>query len=621
MSKSNPFSNSKNIFKIANWATLVVFITFSIYWMVDVYLYSGIKFLEELQLFRTGSEYFNEFISKPSGLSNYISSFVTQFYATPYVGVIILAVTYIFTYLLFVLVCKKRGNVFRFFSFYFIVPIAMLYIYNSDNSMYVTYANFFGIIYSLASLLLYQKLYDKYKIIGGVTLYLLAYYITGGNALLFVCLVLLYELFEPKKNYIVVGLLIALTALLPFLSYKLVYVTTLKEAYLSTTPFVLVYSNIFYTIAWILTPVAYLLCLITSKYYKPSNSKTVAVVLTIINIAIVAGFCWYGVKQCTYTKKEMEHVMHIAYETEQGNWDKVIELGEAVQPNKTTQFRNAVPIAYFMNIALCEKGRFANEMFRYRQTGTYGLYVSWAIHHTTDIYIGELYYRMGVAAIAEQCAFEAMVTSTREHSSKTIRRLVQTHMMRKDVDGFEKYIRLLEKSPIYKGWAKEQRKHFEASLKDDKYVVPNLPKMAKYDNFFFSSGSQEQNFAALLNFDAKNRKAFEYMAASLLLSKDLLSFESFMEAYYPQQNYTKLPLAFEEAIIILAFNNKPELLSKYNVSKQSVERFNNLNSDINRATTKVAQQKLREKYQNTYWIYYQFVKPMDLQDIPSMMVY
>ncbi|MCC8144925.1 MAG: DUF6057 family protein, partial [Bacteroidales bacterium] len=488
----------------------------------------------------------------------------------------------------------------------------LLFVYNSDNAMHIKFAHFLGIIFSLAAFWIYLKISKKYQLPAAILLYLLLYFVSGGNALLFVGLIILGELFQEKKSYSLILLLIVLAAIVPFLSYKFLYITSIENAFLSLTPFTTITNNIFYSLAWYGVLVIYFIWLIINRYTKSySNLKPVMGIL--LNLIVVCGVSAWGIK--SYDKHEMEYIMHMAYEVEQGNWDKVLEMGNKVK------FRNAVPVAYFMNIAHSEKGDLASEAFKYRQTGTYGLYVSWALHHTTDLYIGELYYRMGLPAIAEQCAFEAMVTSPYEHSSKALRRIVQTNMLRKDVKGFEKYIRLFEKSPVYKGWAKEQRKQFELSLNDPTYKIPDMPEVAEYQNFFFASGAQENNLAALINYDPKNKKAFEYMAMTLLLTKNLVGLHSFMEKYYDEMSYSQLPLALEEALVILAYNGYEEVINQYNVSKSTLDRFAKLNNELNQTSTAKAKQKLRERYKDTYWIYYQFVKPMELKDIPGMMVY
>ena len=335
-------------------------------------------------------------------------------------------------------------------------------------------------------------------------------------------------------------------------------------------------------------------------------------VLIVCNLIIVVSvlFHW-GIKNGK--SHEIKVVLEMASELGDGNWDRVLELG------KDKQFRNAVPVAYFVNIALWEKGLLPEDMFKYRQTGTYGLYNSWSVHHTTTLYIGELYYWLGIPAAAEHCAFEAMVTSSYEHSSRAVRRLVQTSMQRKDVPSFEKYIRLFEKSTIYKKWAKEQREHFEKYLADPNYKIPGVPEVASFENYFFAQGAQEFNMLTLLQMQPNNKKAFEYFAAFLLLKKDLFAFQELMDNCYTNMNYSKLPKSYEEALIILALNDRAELIDRYGININTLNRFNALNKDRANAKTQKAIQYVVSKYADTYWMYFRNTKPMMLEDIPGMM--
>ncbi|MDL2224103.1 DUF6057 family protein [Bacteroidales bacterium OttesenSCG-928-M06] len=610
-------SDTLKIYKISSWIISFLFVAFATLWMFNMNQYNTLRFLEEIQLFRTDWTYYNNYISEPGGLALYLSSFFTQFYYYPLIGAIILSLSFYCIYLLLFAICKQdKDTIYRYFSLLLIVPILLLFVYNTDNPMHIKLANFLGIILPLAALLIYLKINKKYKYIGASILYIVLYFIVGGNALLFVGLILINELFQKQRSYILMLIMIFLAIGIPYLSYRFTYVTTFKNAYLSLTPHTSISSNLFYTFAWYAVPFIYLLWKFIAYPFSYTTDKKNSVIIVGGNIAIILALCIWGIKD--YDKHEMEYVMHMAYNVEQGSWDKVIEMGNKVQG---TSFKNAVPIAYFMNVAHLEKGDLLSNMFQYRQTGTYGLYVSWALHHTTDLYIGELYYRMGIPAIAEQCAFEAMVTSPHEHSSKAIKRIIQTNIMRKDTDGFEKYIRLFEKSPIHKNWAKEQKKQFQISLENPDYKIPDIPEIANYENFFFASGAQESNFISLLEYDAQNKKAFEYLSATFLLKKDLFSFLSLMDDRYLQLNYSHPPRVIEEALVILAYNNHQEVINKYNVSQETINQFVALNKELNKAATNKAKEKVREKYKNTYWIYYQFVKPMELQDIPGMMVY
>ncbi|MDR0427739.1 MAG: DUF6057 family protein [Dysgonamonadaceae bacterium] len=608
-------SNFSMLPRFSAWVTGLLFAGFSFSWIITAYKYSIIKFISEIQFFHTDFIYFKNYISVPGGLLLYLSSFLSQFYHYPIIGSVILSLILVLIYGVSLCILKHYGDIYRFFSVALIVPVVLLFVYNTGNAgIDVRLAHFLGILIGLLAFLVYIKISDKFRYTCGIALYFLMYFLTAGNALIFTGLLLIDELFKEKKSYLFLLLCLIAAALTPYIAYLFIYVTTLKTAFLNVSPFDSVITNNIYLVAWSAVPIAYL----TGRLYL--NRKSVSVkknpyIPVIFNVVLIVCVSVWGVRN--FKKKEIEAVLEMAYEVEQGNWDQVIKLG------KSKKYSNAVavPVAYFLNIAHLEKGDLVSEMFTYRQTGTYGLFDSWALNHTTDLYIGELYYRLGVPAIAEQCAFEALVVSPYEHSSKAMRRIVQTGMQRKDTGSFEKYIRLFEKSPVFKTWAKEQREHYEKSLTDSEYKIPGLPDVAEFHNFFFSSGMQEYNFLTMLHENERNKKAFEYFAAFLLLKKDMIKFLELMDAYYDKMNYEKLPRAFEEALIILALNNRPELIRKYGIQEKTIAGFTSLNNDIQKAKTPRAVKYVTEKYKNTYWVYYRYVKPMMLENIPNMSVY
>lgn len=616
--------NSPTLYKIAAWLAAALFAAGALIWILSSYQYSIVKFISEMQFFHTDRVYFQQFSILPGGLTLYAGSFISQFFHYPVTGSIILTLTLLFIYLLMLDIMKQCGAIHRFFALAMVVPVTLLFLYNPSNAvMYYRLAHFLGIVLALGAFSLYLRIPSRFRMIGGILLYLALYSLAAGNALLFAALLCINELFRDERSWLYLAAILVVAAGTPLLAHRFIYIATMNKVWWALTPFDSPkFFNIIYCIAWCAIPILYLLWQLLSRLpsVRGRGEKTgkmdrrgVVIALVLCNLIVVGGVALYGIKN--YRNKEIEGISQMAYEVEQGNWDRVIELGEG------KNYLNAVPISYFTNIARLANGTLPEKMFTYRQTGTYGLFDSWAIRYSTCLFIGEIYYRLGVPAIAEQCAFEALVCSPYEHSSKAARRIVQTSMMRKDTESFEKYIRLFEKSPIYRKWAAEQRLHFEKSLQDPGYKVPGLPETARFDNFMFAFGEQQHNLISMLHSNPCNRKAFEYLMAFSLLRKDLTVFLEFMDQYYENMNYEKLPRAFEEALLILAYNDMQELLLKYEISPEAIARFNSLNNEIAQASNAVLIRNLQKRHHDTYWIYYRYTKPMMLENIPDLLVY
>ena len=601
-----------NAYKISTWILLTAFMAFSLLWVISSYQYHIIRFQEEIQLFHTDFVYYRNYIQFPGGFISYLASYLTQFYHYPLLGASIFIFCTLILFVVIFQISKCYGDIYRFFVLPFLTPLLTLFIYNDANGVHFSLAYIFGLIIPLLTFWIYIKLNNKWRYIIGVLLYILVYFIAGGNALLLIFLMVINELFIRNRSCLFLMLLLGLSLLLPYIAYKFIYVTTLRSAYFSLTPFGLLLPNKLYSVLWLSIPIIYIVWLCISRIPFFFSLKKPAILLILYTSVLIA-FSFLGIK--SYTKTEQEQVAHIAYEVEKGNWDEVIKLSNEIKTEGN------VMVTYFRNIALSEKGLLISDLLEYPQTGTYGLFDAWKLHYTTTLYIGELYYRMGVPTIAEQCAFEAMITSPNEYSSKALRRLVQTSMQRKDVESFEKYIRLFEKSPVYRKWAEQQREYLNACLADPNYRIPGLPQPIHYEDFFFYTGTQEQNLMKLIEYNKDNRKVFEYLSAFLLLRKNLFEFQTLLDTYYPNMHYTQLPRIFEEAVIVLIYNNREELAEKYDISQEALERFVIFNEDMSNAKSNSGFRSLKNKYKDSYWLYFKFAQPLMLEEASNISVY
>ncbi|GHT04949.1 hypothetical protein AGMMS49525_11790 [Bacteroidia bacterium] len=618
------------LFTIAPYLYITLFAVLAAVWLYVYNRYQILNFLEDGQLFRTDKYYFWSYLNTPGGLSQYIGAFLTQSYHFFVIGAIVLSLAISSVFLLFWKICVAESTAIAksekshfFFVLLFIIPIFLLAA--CTNSLHVRLGHIVGILVVLTLFWLYKlSKKNNLRYLWAVLAYLLAYFIAGGHAILLVALMVTDALFCPKQplnlkelrlRSAVITVVWAL--LIPDFAYNRVYVTSLKTAYLSQTPFDLLENDkvLFYYIAWCSIPVLYVVWRwIASK--NPVATVKKPILWVVLGFFVIFPFMFWQLKKVT--DRETEYVMHIAYEVERANWDKVLELG------KKEGMRNAVPVAYFTDIALSEKGRLASDMFNYPQTGTYGLFIAMKNHFTTALYMGELHYRLGMIQEAEHDAFEALVVSPTEHGAKALRRLVYTTMLRRDTPGFEKYVGLMEKSPLYSHWAKEQREHYTHYFADSSYVIPKTPRnIATTNSFMVDYNVPFLNMESILQQNPGDKKAFEYLMMFFLAHQDLISFYKKWDEYYPTMHYDTMPRHFEEALLIyaVATNQQAEVLTKYPVSQSTIDRFVAYDKELKTAKTKVALNLLKQKYGNTYFYYHLNAKPMLLEDIYNMSVY
>lgn len=590
------------IYKVSTYIAILFLAIIAIVWLLDFNRYHVLAYHEDVQLFRTDYFYFHKYIINPGGLTAYLGSFLTQFYHYPWIGALIISLSISLIYILFIAVCKKIGEIERFFILPFIIPVLLLISSVDPN---IRLANILGVLLALSCFLLYSLLKGKFRYSGGIFIYLILYFVAGGNVLLFVALALVSELFNKDRSYIYLIGIAVCSVLIPYIAYEFIYITTLKSAYLALTPYTILHPNKVYTIAWFSIPVIFLLWQWLSKKTWLEKTNVKKVLIPYFIIASVLSIWSIG----QVTDKDSESVAHMAYEVERGNWEEVIKLGADYKSNT-----NNVLSIYFTNIALSELGQLSSRMFHFKQTGVAGLYLSWSTQYYIPLYNGELYYRLGIIPEAEHSAYEAMVSSPNEHGSKTLRRLVYTTMLRGDSAGFEKYNWLFRTSLVYDKWAQQQREYFRAMQIDAKFKVQGLPTPAQHNDFYINYDNPEYNLILLLRSNPNNKKAFEYMMATFLVQKDMKMFLGGLERFYNNFSYEKLPRHYEEALLICKYSmpDTRDMIGKYPISKQTEDEFMAYNKMSEGATYDQAIKKLQEAFGNTYWYYYQQIKPAEL---------
>ena len=587
---------------------VIVFITISAWWLYEYNRYHILSYLEEQQLFRTDYFYFQDYMSRPGGLAQYISSFITQFYCVLPLGAVLLSTIIAFTYLLFIKICRKDGSIYKFSAIAYAVPLFLLI--SCTDVTNVQLSHIVGLAVPLALFAIYigiKGCMTRYVL--GALFYLISYFISGGNAFIFISLLIISELFNNKASYLYIFFCIIICVSVPFAAHKFIYVAKPEVAYLSLTPFNTISFNIHYFIAWLSVPVLYLAWQFILHKMLKVFSINPKVITSICAAAVVFGAVFL-LKNAT--NHEAEQIAQMAYQTERGNWDKVLELG-----NRAT-IKDSVTSVYFTNIALSEKGELASKMFYFKQTGTYGEFITWKIHYETIFYIGELYYRLGIIQEAEHCAYETLVLSRTEHGSKALRRLVYTSMLLRDEKSFERYINLFEKSPVYASWAKDQRAHFEKYLNDSTYKIPNTPEVLHTSDLLIDYWHPETIIENILETNKGNKKAFEYLIASHLLSHDLNNFYKTMERYYADMNYNEMPRHIQEALLMASMLLKlgEDEISKYNIEKSVSVQFEEFNDLFYKTLSdKSLNLQLEKRFGNTYFYYYLNAQPILMADL------
>ncbi len=277
---------------------------------------------------------------------------------------------------------------------------------------------------------------------------------------------------------------------------------------------------------------------------------------------------------------ENEWMFGLIVNSERNNWDKVEKL--------TKRDHHSLIGTYYHNLAMAKKGRLSQELMNYYQPladglllpirqGSRPLFVSCA---------GEVWYQLGGVIMAEHATMLGLAFTATQSGKRFYRRLAQIAHINGDTCAIKKYERLLG-GPIDDDW---------------KEKVPFVPKT---DTIVFA-GQNRMLLRNLLESNPDNIMAYEYLLCYDLLSKDI---GSFIEDYVPGKVKSQL---YDEALIVYLAGDgmlSNAMLEKYGISKAVFNNFRAYGDAY--MMTNANKRKMKEKYGNTYWYYFNFADKDD----------
>jgi len=600
----------RRIYSLTAGFTLFGFAVLAVVWFYLCNRFFVLYYHEQIQLFRFDGMYFRTYLDRPGGLAGYMGSFLTQFYVYPVAGALLIAGVLSAAVLLFYAVCRSCGNMGQMFFIPF-VPAVLLMM--SFGNIHFDMSAAVGLLLMLIAFRGYLSLPLPIRYGAGVALFAVLYFVVGGNALLLTVMVIIHELTQKKKDrqqnrqgiFLYLLLLSFWSALLPCLAWRLIYTVSAVEAFFALTPANFLFPTLTHQALWLSLPVLYLVWrLIASRTEQWCFSTWKGIVFNCFAVLLITVSGAYLAND-----SKAETLNRMVFDVQRGNWESVMSLG------RTYPGSNRLA-CYLTNIALAETGQMPYNMFRYRQVGVAGLFLDWQLNYFSLWYSGEVYYRLGIIAEAEHCAFEALVSSPKEPNAATLRRLVVTNIVRRDPATVDKYLRYFDRSLAYRKWAKQQRTYLAMAMADTTFHHPDAPASYRGSDFFITCQQPDYSLLMLLESNPKHRLAFEYLMAYYMLQKDIEMVKWCMDSFFGNFDYQGIPAHYEEALMVYqnAVQASDELFTQYPVSQTTRDRF-----DRYAQAFKVAQgnkrnfEQLKKQFGNTYWYYVHFVEPSNLK--------
>lgn len=514
MAKSNPPAAKKQRYKhIFTAITLIFFIIAYLFWAFP--FRASLSYREQMQLFLTTSGYFQQFLSWPGGIATYIGEFLTQFFNNYYIGAAIISLLLTLTLTATKSLCHKispssSGSLNLALSF---IPAIALWLYLGNPA--VTLSFVLAITASISFCLILPKIKTSCPIT--ITCLTLLYWLIGPavtiSATLVIIMLLAQKTGKRDKIIFTIVTLVTVTANIliwsRFLTYPFSY-QLIGKGYL-LIPDSLTNGQIAVLAACIAAPLMALLL----KNVK-SNIPVIASAIATIAAAVIAyPLCF---DKATYK------LINYDYYVRTNNWQGLLDYASKNAPD--------MPLSVSAtNLALGMTGQLDSQAFRFFQNGPEGLVPVFTKETLSSFTTGEILFQLGMINDAQRFYFEGMeAIPNYNKSSRAVRRLAETAMIRGDVKVAEKYLNILTHTFFYKKWAERNLEllHTPGGI-DSHPLYGALRRRSPDKDYMYSEGEIDKSLGQMFIKDSSNSLALQYLVVYPLLERNLDKFMQYMQ--------------------------------------------------------------------------------------------
>ena len=274
-----------------------------------------------------------------------------------------------------------------------------------------------------------------------------------------------------------------------------------------------------------------------------------------------------------------------------GNYDKVINMVESAEEH-TPQ------MLFFYNLVQAQRGQLPDNLLKFTPTdlGTFHK-IGPETPMLTIRNMNELYWVLGDMTFTERAAMMTNVFSHNNRNVRMIRRLAECNIVSGDSLAAEKYLRILDMTFVYHQWAKNLREHGKDIYREKIKMVPQRDTITVSDNAHFL-------MMQLLDTNADNLVALDYILCSTLLLKDITNFKRDYDRYCTDQGRPRLKTLYQEALCIwlAGTNAPPEEWQRYIHRQDVLQRFQQYNA-----------QRGNPAFKDTYWYYFDKIKAPEVK--------
>ncbi len=568
--------------------TVTWFVVVCLLWR---FLHWGLlNYHEQLQLFLLTSKYFYDTVLNIGGFADYVSQFLTQFFAIQWVGAAIVAMLVVAVQMLACSVIKMITNTISGFFISFVPSVAAYCVLDYYETMPTTLVALVLGLIGLRLVLIINNF--RLLLVCTIIIGIIEYCLAGTAAMFVVLFGSVSVCYSLKKIKLLPTILLACIGIIVWLSA--VGVSRMLGAH-SIGLFLkgIYYMRIpteFPTMLYV--AVVVLIVAFVLARFIPTDAKKEKVISV---VALIAVLLCGTVSVIVSYDKDREQLLEYDCLCRQKKWSQIVALAE-----------KRLPVWFigqnYLNLALAQTNQLSTRAFNFDPQGSPSLYVPFMRHHTMSIAAGEVFYYLGLTHLSRHHYCESQDAIPNGYlSSRYTMRIAEIDMINGDWKSAAKYLRHLQHTLFYKKWATERLAYCNQQTNFDSNSEYGRIKSYKLDKNFVSDEQYSNTIVELVLHNPQNRMAWDYLLTHFLFDKNLNEFIPAFVNYAKQAS--ELPQVYQEALLLAWSMSHPNFNSMpYTVSQINLNRFKFFMNTYQK-NQHTAAQVLENGYANTVWYY------------------
>ncbi|MCR5453594.1 MAG: DUF6057 family protein [Bacteroidales bacterium] len=575
----------------------------------------GIFHVLQQPAFLADKEFFMEWLPLPGGVGEYLSLFVEQFFDFQFLGGFLLVIEILLSaYLLVRLMERIFETKYGSKSLLWIVPLFVSMVCISN--VYFDFATITRLVVMLAMCNIVHCLPKGHKLVGIVSAVsaVVIYHCCGPLYLYSFCAVELVLAILHYIKWLDFVWTLVMTAFYPALMYRFVLPLTPSQIFYSPSALRAIldrYQVLAIALFYLIVPVSILVqhwarrmqwadadAYVASKKNKTPILRRRWVSYTMFMVVLMG--ILVGVYNM-YENKRERFSARMAWEIEHENWKYVIDNAMNFHGyDRNTNF--------YYDMALAVTGQLPDKLFNYPQLiGNEALLIELPMAGVVCYPSSSMYYYIGQISNALHYAYESIIYY--KDSPYVLRRIIDCLIISGRYVEAEMFIKQLDRNMLAHKFVEDRRRIMagQSSTQLTPEFIKAKHHIAVKRDYVMSP--PYRNFEELFLANKQNKPALDYLLCYCLLAKDFDNFFSVIQVspYNPKH----LPRHYQEAVAMYrsVVKNPNKYSTMVQLDPMISKRFAEF-ANICKRGGQNAYPVVKNKFADTYWIYFAFENPM-----------